>query len=291
MRQVSKPVNIAIAGEFQIGKSTLLNALLGRVVTQTGNGLATTRQIYRFGYAETEKCEFFNSKNKLLSSEGNIEEGYEIPDQTEVISVCLRDEILKKCVFYDMPGFNALENDSRLSSKYLTKMDFVLVMVNDKQLSFESVTMNQIIRPLEENRIPYALILNPHRGQNSLDHPDIQELVETNDSILKQSDCKMCHKIQGRYCFPVQILWYWASICERLGYNDTPALSAFSKQLFSNVIRSQENNNPGGISQFTDVKDFLFGVSNKVFSVSAPLIANLHREVRNITNDLLFKIQ
>lgn len=47
-------IKLAIAGEFQDGKSTLINALCGCNCAETGNGLATTSQVQEYRIPHTD---------------------------------------------------------------------------------------------------------------------------------------------------------------------------------------------------------------------------------------------
>lgn len=48
------PVKIAIAGDFQDGKSTLINALCGETVAKTGWGIATTSELTEYRIPHTD---------------------------------------------------------------------------------------------------------------------------------------------------------------------------------------------------------------------------------------------
>ena len=57
-----KPFRIGIIGEFQSGKSLLINCLLRRAVATVGKGVATTQTVVCYRYAEKQDEHFVYCK-------------------------------------------------------------------------------------------------------------------------------------------------------------------------------------------------------------------------------------
>lgn len=282
---------IAVAGEFQIGKSSFINALLKSQLTLTGCGISTTHHVYEFCYGEKdqEHIEYLNAKGKTIQRLQELSIEHIIPDKTQRIKITLNEPILKACTLFDLPGFNSVNNfkDTELSESYLSTMDYVIVLIKDGQsLTLQSETYTRIIRSLETQGIPYSIVLNPHQSYpEGLDDPGLKMLAETSAAILEQTDSKICYAIAGEKILCLQVLWRWATLCETHGYKDDFALSRFKFEPNVETIRKEENINNGSMSRFDIIRNFF--KSDDSFSLyNAPTLARFHQRVDCSLNEL-----
>lgn len=135
--------NLVILGEFNRGKSTFINALLGKVVLPS-NILPTTSVITRLNYSEEIKIVVTmddNSKKEIgidnlveYVTENNSSDDVKIVDIYYPIDICKYG-----CVIVDTPGVNDLnEQNVIITEKYIPQADAVLFMLDSDQVFSES---------------------------------------------------------------------------------------------------------------------------------------------------------
>ncbi|WP_158847378.1 dynamin family protein [Saccharothrix deserti] len=113
LRRLSAPLQVAVAGRIKSGKSTLVNALIGRRVAPTDVG-ECTRLVTRFQYGTVDRIEvvFTDGRKQVLPFEANgsipPDLGVEI-DQVSHIEAYLTNAVLRDLTVIDTPGLGSLD--------------------------------------------------------------------------------------------------------------------------------------------------------------------------------------
>lgn len=151
---------VGIAGTFQVGKSCLINLLLGQICTPVGDGLfSKTKAQIIFRYGLDEYVVFENCDGSYIIS--NIEEfvkNYDSYTSYSKILVYLNSQILQNIDFVDIPGINANEEEDSIAYSAFDSLDHVII-VNKNTRSIDAVIIN-LIRYLNERNIPYTYVIN-----------------------------------------------------------------------------------------------------------------------------------
>jgi len=113
LRRLSAPLQVAVAGRIKSGKSTLVNALIGRRVAPTDVG-ECTRLVTRFQYGTVDRVEvvFTDGRKQVLPFDANgmipAELGVDI-EQVSHIEAYLTNAVLRDLTVIDTPGLGSLD--------------------------------------------------------------------------------------------------------------------------------------------------------------------------------------
>jgi len=116
LHRLAAPLQVAVAGRIKSGKSTLVNALIGRRVAPTDIG-ECTRLVTRFSYDALDRVEviFTDGAKQVLpfDAEGMIpaELGVEL-DRVSHLEVYLTNAVLRDLTVIDTPGLGSLDAGS-----------------------------------------------------------------------------------------------------------------------------------------------------------------------------------
>lgn len=124
LRRLSAPLQLAVAGRLKSGKSTLVNALIGRKVAPTAVG-ECTRLVTRFQYGTVDHVEvvFHDGRRQSLpfDSDGGIPAnlGVEVAEVSH-LEAYLTNAVLRDLTVIDTPGLGSLDAASvRRAQRYL----------------------------------------------------------------------------------------------------------------------------------------------------------------------------
>lgn len=145
--KLKRPLKLVVMGEVKAGKSTLVNALVGREVAPV-DVLEATSVIMEISYGEEEGA--FILRDSSMEWQGTIEDCYELLDQkrndqefAEGASVQLRMNFpaLKEYSIVDTPGLHTItsQNATR-SEEYILESDVVLWVMNSNHLGQSDIT-------------------------------------------------------------------------------------------------------------------------------------------------------
>jgi predicted GTPase len=124
LRRLSAPLQVAVAGRLKSGKSTLVNALIGRKVAPTAVG-ECTRLVTRFQYGTVDRVEvvFHDGRRRALPFEAdggipaNPGAGF---DEVSHLEAYLTNAVLRELTVIDTPGLGSLDDASvRRTQQYL----------------------------------------------------------------------------------------------------------------------------------------------------------------------------
>ena len=112
--RLAEPLRVAIAGRLKAGKSTLVNALIGRRVAQTAVG-ECTRVVTRFRYGSADRvdvvCRDGQRKSLPLDDDGMIPQRLGVPaSRVAYVDVTLTSEKLRDLTVVDTPGLASTDS-------------------------------------------------------------------------------------------------------------------------------------------------------------------------------------
>ena len=150
---------LVLTGEYQNGKSTFLNCLLGGRYAVEGEGLVTTKYNARYRFSNCTMVrgiptqeEYSQTSWQFFSTTDTLGE-YE---KNSTLEICVNSPILEHMDLLDSPGCGANESDDSVAEKALQMADFVIFVVrktlNQKEINF--------INKLTEAGKHYSIFLN-----------------------------------------------------------------------------------------------------------------------------------
>ncbi|MCT2586459.1 dynamin family protein [Actinophytocola gossypii] len=116
LRRLSAPLQVAVAGRIKSGKSTLVNALIGRRVAPTDVG-ECTRLVTRFQYGTVDRVElvFDDGRKQVLpfDATGMIPNDLDVNfDEVSHLEAYLTNAVLRDLTVIDTPGLGSLDDAS-----------------------------------------------------------------------------------------------------------------------------------------------------------------------------------
>ncbi|HEX7660008.1 MAG TPA: dynamin family protein, partial [Pseudonocardiaceae bacterium] len=116
LHRLTAPLQVAVAGRLKSGKSTLVNALIGRRVAPTAVG-ECTRLVTRFRYGTVDRVEVvrtdgqrqvlpFQSDGGIPSDIGHLVGGI---DRVSHLDAYLTSDLLRELTVIDTPGLGSLD--------------------------------------------------------------------------------------------------------------------------------------------------------------------------------------
>lgn len=265
-----RPIRIGIIGEYQSGKSLLINCLLRRSIATVGDGNATTHTVVNYIYDAKEYVVYQTiggTQKKIL-----IDELHNLDMDTCIseINVYLSNDFLRDFILTDMPGFGANEEDDIVARKALCDIDFaILIAWNEKVMGANGDSFNKILE-LHTLNIPYYFFLN-------CTNTDRWRCDDTGNIKIANKDLALLN-FYPPLCFPlensvniVNLMWYWFSICKDA---DELIKRKKNKTAFNEYgINTNVKSEVGEVSNFALIKK-LFGMDNKMY-------LELRREIKD----------
>lgn len=257
-----RPIRFGLIGEFQSGKSLLMNCLLRRSVATVGGGNATTHTIVNYRYGEEEYVEYVTDEDERHSLP--ICELHRLDTATDilVIDVFLNNNILKYFILTDMPGFGANIADNEIARQVLPDIDFaILIASSDKSFGEEADSFRNL-RALKEHHIPYYFVLNCTKI-------DRWRCDDEGNIMIAQKDLNMLsfypptnYPLEENGINIVNLMWYWYSISDSNDelINRTSNQRAFKEYDITSSIKKEL----GEVSNF-ELINKLFNMENRDF--------------------------
>ena len=208
---------VGLVGNFQEGKSTLINCLLEDRVAITGAGVSTTKQVVRYRYAKYAQLAVMSMGRKTLVPISKFEC---VSKQAKVsnIEVCLPHTMLQQVELWDTPGFNAEENDDALTDEYLAQLDAVIFVASgERQLSQQQC---ELLRKIHHDvQLPFIILMNCRQLSGVTDESGRKISLE--EYIRKMADETWCPLLSNNgipyscisdRIFPINLLDCWNEV-------------------------------------------------------------------------------
>ena len=199
-----------VIGEYQTGKSLLINCLLERSIAVVGDGRATTHTIVRYLYAQEEYAEYVD-KNSILHKT-TIDKVMVLQNQSTIalINIYIDNPLLLNYSLIDMPGLGYNEDDNSFSKSTLTNLDFALVIAsNYKAVGGEDSPYYKDIYLLMQHGVPYYFILNcTDTDKWNPDNEFNETIFRTNMKYLSFYN-PITYPIEKSNLPIVNFVWYW----------------------------------------------------------------------------------
>lgn len=211
-----EPFRIGIIGEFQSGKSLLINCLLRRAIATVGKGVATTRTVVCYRYAEKQDEHFVYRKDngEVYDEAINNLHKHDTDTDISVIYIFLNCALLKDYELIDMPGFGANAADNRAAKKALKVIDFAILLVSNEKAMGEESESYKDLQELQLHSIPYYFILNcVNVDRWKCSNSKNVDIAEKDLSLLdfyKPSN----YPLEPNGINIVNLMWYWYAICQ-----------------------------------------------------------------------------
>ncbi len=174
----TEPFSLVVLGDFKRGKSTIINAILGKSIAPV-NVAPETFTINSISYSETPKAEAVlkNGQRISLAADDLVREKLEklmraFPDTLDHIDIRDNADILKEIRIVDTPGLSDLDCLDKQVQDYLVNADAVIYVASALSPFSESEQffLASHIRPLSFSKL-YVLV-------NMIDAMNSQEDIE-----------------------------------------------------------------------------------------------------------------
>ena len=205
-------ITLGIIGEFQNGKSTFVNCLLGTDIAKVGGfGKSVTfiSTIYTYGSDNIALC--YHNDDIIATYDIKSYKNSVIPKGTTKIVVKVKSKILKEYNIVDTPGFNANDDDDIMASNSLNNIDVALFLIINKGISKSELEIAKLLRRL---CVPFLLIMNCMDVNQDMWNPNSEYNIDVERSIIGDLQLHHCKPVSilGERIVAVNILWYWHSI-------------------------------------------------------------------------------
>ncbi len=135
-KRCEEPFTLVILGDFKRGKSTIINALLGKELAPM-NAAPETYTINEISYGEESSVEavLINGERVPLEMEDITRERLEplmksLPDKIDYLDIRDNAELLKELRIVDTPGLSDLDDLDRKVSGYLVNADAIIYVAS-----------------------------------------------------------------------------------------------------------------------------------------------------------------
>lgn len=210
-------LRFGIVGQYQSGKSLLINCLINRHVATVGVGIATTHTVVNYSFSELEFAEIVYDSGTKETCDISRLEGIDTNKTIKTVNVFLNNDFLKDYTLTDMPGFGFNETDNKVALEALEELDYAIVVVsNEKSFGTDSPQYRDFCL-LQRYNIPYYLVLNcKDIVKDGCWHPyhdiNINRMLE--DLHIVDFYKPICYPFKEGHIPIVNLMWYWYVIQE-----------------------------------------------------------------------------
>ena len=274
-------LRLGLVGNYQSGKSTLVNCLLERPIATIGEGVSTTHVVVNYQYGKKERIEYvYNSGLKKTELNANLEKNDTTFDLRE-INVYLNSPFLEAIVLTDMPGFGSSKVDDKKTEAVLSKIDFAIVVATNDKVIEENSDMYKNVERLRRYNVPFYIVLNC----TDTSYPNWTPLYKNNIRIATQNINRLwfykplTYPFEEGECIVSNFLWYWYSISKNV--ND---LNKRDSELFNkyNDLLKYSKADICVFSNFSNINK-IFTMDNRVY---LELRKDLKEQIRKLKDEL-----
>lgn len=204
-----KPL-LGLTGQYQNGKSTFLNCLLGGDYAVEGDGLVTTKYNAKYFWGDLCHAQILfpdgiikplPSKNKLFSAKDTL------PDLTRDVQLQISaySPILLGMDILDSPGYGANQQDNATAENAIELADFVIYVV---QKNLNDISDTNFLESLANRNKRFTVVLNCMNEVNPLSTQvgnickEIMAKIKT-----KHLDRNYVSLSEKSSVWPVNLLW------------------------------------------------------------------------------------
>ena len=191
---MTQPLLVMVMGEFSTGKSTFLNAILGRELLVT-SAVATTAVITKLSYGAQEEVIVYKNDGSQksyrpedfadITAEASAHEGKEFRhDDIAYVERKLPIPILKQIILIDSPGLNTLRaNHIKATDSFIDQADAIIWLMNAVKAASQSEmeAMKKI-----EKRVKPIVLVNKIDLLDEEEEDGFEEIVESIQYKLKE---------------------------------------------------------------------------------------------------------
>lgn len=177
----TEPFSLVVLGDFKRGKSTIINAILGKSIAPV-NVAPETFTINSISYGETPTAEavLSNGQRIMLTADDLQRERLEkltraFPESLEYIDIKDNAEILKEIRIVDTPGLSDLDCLDKQVQDYLVNADAIIYVASALSPFSESeqVFLASHIRPMSFSKL--FVLVNMIDAMNTIE--DIEKII------------------------------------------------------------------------------------------------------------------
>lgn len=177
----TEPFSLVVLGDFKRGKSTIINAILGKSIAPV-NVAPETFTINSISYGETPTAEavLSNGQRIMLTADDLQRERLEkltraFPESLEYIDIKDNAEILKEIRIVDTPGLSDLDCLDKQVQDYLVNADAIIYVASALSPFSESeqVFLASHIRPMSFSKL--FVLVNMIDAMNTME--DIEKII------------------------------------------------------------------------------------------------------------------
>ena len=269
------PIRIGLVGDFQRGKSTLVNCLLNRNIATIGDGTATTHAPVSYYYGENERVEYLSDTNEKRIIDLCDWDHIDACSHVQSICVFINHELLNSFTIIDMPGLGANEDDNKRALATIKTLDCAIVITtNAKSIGGDLSQEYFNVSILKKYGIPYYLVLNCKEfinGEGFPGHPSNCNIMEENERILSFYK-PLSFPFSNAHHLIVNFIWYWYAIQSTDPENT----------VIEDIVRIYHLDK---LSKPTIVEKSNFPLIQRIFSMDNKLNFELRREIKQQIKD------
>lgn len=262
-----RTIKFGVVGEYQSGKSLLINCLLQRSIATVGSGNATTHTVVNYLFGEDEYVEYISHDDATNTIDIKNIESLDADTSIKVINIYLNNPLLKLYSLTDMPGLGYNDEDNRAAVKAISDIDYAIVVAsNYKSIGGSESSSYGNIRTLKQYRVPYYFILNCTLPDSEKWNPtDMynENIAKVNRNIIEFYK-PISFPFENEFVPIVNLMWYWfasqAPEDELLQRRENKININIHKLNNDNI----KNSDIEKASNFNLIKQ-IFGMENKVY--------------------------
>ena len=285
---------VLLAGQYQNGKSTLINCLLGGDYAIEGDGCHTTayRTVYSYSEGATKYYKVnANGKRELLKD--GLSQTVQHDGRNIYFEAFVPSPVLKRMTLIDAPGWGAEDTDDKQAELSIEDATYVVYLAQAKQLSQED---KNFLRLLKKHNKFFCVLLNA-RDNTDPQTESVQDICAAIVGSIKQIG------LEGQFVkYPsatglavVNLLW------AKFGGHllDSPSTDRAKRQaLIARMVCSVEGDAVGAVDYESVLQDsgfqswnlFLDSSLRLITQFGAPIRSTIHEDLSTLICANLVKI-